>query len=95
LAGFAIGLGLEWAVGSERLTGHVGNVASMLFGLPTALAIAVGLFGLLLGTVREAPVVDAPVRDRRFRRLGRAATSRRGQLPGSPVRPDSGGQDRT
>jgi hypothetical protein len=34
-------------------------------------------------------VVDAPVRVPRYRRLGRAATSERGQLPGSAVTPRS------
>jgi hypothetical protein len=32
-------------------------------------------------------VVDAPVRQRRFRRAGRAATSEQGQLPASDVPP--------
>jgi hypothetical protein len=45
------------------------------------------LFGLMLGTTREVAVVDAPVRDPRYRRLGKAATSERGQLPGSTVEP--------
>lgn len=88
-AGFVVGLLLEWAIGSERLTGHADDPFSIAFGLPVALAIAAGLFGLLIGTAREEPDVDAPVRVARFRRLGRAATSSRGQLPGSPVRPVS------
>jgi hypothetical protein len=46
-----------------------------------------GLFGLMLGTTRDVEVVDAPVRVPGFRRLGRAATSERGQEPGSPVTP--------
>jgi hypothetical protein len=41
----------------------------------------------MLGTAGEVEVVDAPVRMPRFRRMGRAATSERGQLPGSPVAP--------
>jgi hypothetical protein len=87
LAGLLIGILLQWAIGSERLTGHADDPFSVGFGLPVALAIAAGLFGLLVGTAREAPVEDAPVRVRRFRRMGRAATSSRGQLPGSPVPP--------
>ena len=86
-SGFVVGLLLEWAIGSERLTGHADDPFSIAFGLPVALAIAAGLFGLLVGTAREAPVEDAPVRVRRFRRMGRAAVSKRGQLPGSPVPP--------
>jgi hypothetical protein len=86
-AGFVAGLLVQWAVGAERLTGHVDDPFSVAFGLPVALAIAAGLFGLLLGTAKEPPVEDAPVRVGRFRRLGRAATSTQGQLPGSPVPP--------
>ena len=86
-SGLVVGLLLEWAIGSERLTGHADDPFSIAFGLPVALAIAAGLFGLLVGTAREEPVEDAPVRVRRFRRMGRAAVSKRGQLPGSPVPP--------
>lgn len=46
-----------------------------------------GLFGLMLGTTRDVDVVDAPVRDPRYRRLGQAATSERGQPQGSTVAP--------
>ena len=74
VAGLVVGVLIEWALGSERLTGHADD--------PFSLA-----FGLLLGTAREPAVEDAPVRVGRFRRLGRAATSRQGQLPGSPVPP--------
>jgi hypothetical protein len=86
-AGFVVGLLLEWSIGSDRLTGHADDPFSIAFGLPVALAIAAGLFGLLVGTAREEPAEDAPVRVRRFRRMGRAAASERGQLPGSPVPP--------
>jgi hypothetical protein len=87
LAGVIGGILIQWAVGSERLTGHADDPFSLAFGLPVAMGIAAGLFGLLLGTAREPPVEDAPVRVRRFRRLGRAAVSKQGQLPGSPVPP--------
>ena len=87
-AGLVAGVLTQWAVGSERLTGHADDPFSLAFGLPVALAIAAGLFGLLLGTAREAAVVDAPVRVRRFRRMHRAAVSKQGQLPGSPVPPN-------
>jgi len=86
-AGLLAGVLVEWAFGIERLTGHADDPFSMAFGLPVALAIAAGLFGLLLGTAREPAVEDAPVRERRFRRMGRAAVSKQGQLPGSPVPP--------
>lgn len=85
--GWLVGFGLEYLVGSRLVTGSASNPFSIAFGLPLALAVACGLFGLMLGTAGEAEVVDAPVRMARFRRLGRAATSERGQLPGSPVAP--------
>jgi hypothetical protein len=87
LAGLVAGILIEYVFGSERLTGHADDPFSIAFGLPVAMAIAVGLFGLLLGTAKEAPVQDAPVRERRFQRMGRAAVSKQGQLPGSPVPP--------
>ena len=87
--GWLVGFGLEYAVGVRDITGTSSNVFSVAFGLPLALAIAMGLFGLMRGTVREVDVVDAPVRMGRFRRLGRAAASERGQLPGSAVPPRS------
>jgi uncharacterized membrane protein YeiB len=87
VTGWLIGFGLEYAVGSRLVTGSTSNPFSVAFGLPLALAVALGLFGLMLGTTREVDVVDAPVRVGRYRRLGRAATSEQGQLPGSPVTP--------
>ena len=87
VVGWLIGFGLEYAVGSRPVTGSASNPFSVAFGLPLALAVAVGLFGLMLGTTSEVDVVDAPVRVGRFRGLGRAATSERGQLPGSAVAP--------
>ena len=53
-AGLVAGILIQWAFGSERLTGHADDPFSLAFGLPVALAIAAGLFGLLLGTAREA-----------------------------------------
>jgi hypothetical protein len=89
--GWLIGFGLEYAVGARLVTGSASNPFSVAFGLPLALAVACGLFGLMLGTAGEVEVVDAPVRMARFRRLGRAATSERGQLPGSQVAPRTPG----
>jgi hypothetical protein len=91
--GFTAGLILQWAIGLTRITGHADNPFSVIFGLPVAMAIAFGLFGLLLATTREVAVVDAPVRVRWFRGLGRAATSTRGQLPGSSVPPGTTGDE--
>ncbi|MEP6641022.1 MAG: hypothetical protein ABJB93_03835 [Gaiellales bacterium] len=87
VTGWLIGFGLEYAVGARLVTGSASNPFSVAFGLPLALAVACGLFGLMLGTAGDVEVVDAPVRMARFHRLGRAATSERGQLPGSPVAP--------
>ena len=91
--GCVVGLALEVFVGLHRLTGQASNPFALVFGLPVALAIAGGLFGLLLGTTGEVAVEDAPVRVRWHRGLGRAATSTRGQLPGSSVPPGIPGDD--
>ena len=91
--GFVAGLVLQEVIGLGRITGHADNPFSVIFGLPVAMAIAFGLFGLLLATTREVAVVDAPVRVRWFRGLGRAATSTRGQLPGSSVPPGTTGDE--
>lgn len=85
--GWAIGFLVEYAVGSRLVTGSASDPFSVAFGLPAALGIMFGLFGLMLGTTRDVDVVDAPVRDPRYRRLGKAATSERGQLQGSTVAP--------
>jgi hypothetical protein len=85
--GWVIGFLVEYAIGSRLVTGSASDPFSVAFGLPAALGIMFGLFGLMLGTTREVEVVDAPVRDPRYRRLGKAATSERGQLQGSTVPP--------
>src|SRR6185312_16355455 len=95
--GWVIGFLVEYAIGSKLVTGSASDPFSIAFGLPAALAIMFGLFGLMLGTIREVEVVDAPVREPRYRRLGKAATSERGQLQGSSVQPrtpDDVGPDR-
>jgi len=95
--GWVIGFLVEYAIGSKLVTGSASDPFSIAFGLPAALAIMFGLFGLMLGTIREVEVVDAPVRESRYRRLGKAATSERGQLQGSSVQPrtpDDVGADR-
>lgn len=85
--GWVIGFLVEYAIGSNVITGSASNPFSVAFGLPAALGVMFALFGLMLGTTREVAVVDAPVRDPRYRRLGKAATSERGQLQGSTVTP--------
>jgi hypothetical protein len=82
--GWLIGFGVEYAVGSRLVTGSASDPFSVAFGLPAALAVMCGLFGLMLATTREVEVVDAPVRDPRYRRLGRAAASERGQVESPP-----------
>jgi len=95
--GWVIGFIVEYAIGSRLVTGSASDPFSVAFGLPAALGIMFGLFGLMLGTTREVEVIDAPVREPRYRRLGKAATSERGQLQGSTVKPrtpDDVGPDR-
>ena len=95
--GWVIGFIVEYAIGSRLVTGSASDPFSVAFGLPAALGIMFGLFGLMLGTTREVEVIDAPVREPRYRRLGKAATSGRGQLQGSTVKPrmpDDVGPDR-
>ncbi len=85
--GWLIGFLVEYAIGSKLVTGSASDPFSIAFGLPAALGIMFALFGLMLGTTREVNVMDAPVRDPRYQRLGKAATSERGQLQGSSVKP--------
>ena len=95
--GWVIGFLVEYAIGSKLVTGSASDPFSVAFGLPAALGIMFGLFGLMLGTTREVEIVDAPVREPRYRRLGKAATSERGQLQGSTVKPrtqDDAGSER-
>jgi hypothetical protein len=91
VAGFAVGwlVGflVEYVIGSRLVTGSASDPFSIAFGLPAALGIMFALFGLMLATTREVAVVDAPVREPRYRHLGRAATSERGQMQGSTVAP--------
>jgi hypothetical protein len=85
--GWVIGFLVEYAIGSKLVTGSASDPFSIAFGMPAALGVMFALFGLMLGTTREVDVVDAPVRDPRYERLGKAATSERGQLQGSSVQP--------
>ena len=87
VVGWLVGFLLEYVIGSRLVTGSASDPFSVAFGLPAALGVMCALFGLMLGTVREVAVVDAPVREPRYSRLGRAATSERGQLQGSTVAP--------
>jgi hypothetical protein len=87
VVGWVIGFLVEYVIGSRLVTGSASDPFSIGFGLPAALGVMCALFGLMLGTLREVAVVDAPVREPRYRRLGRAATSERGQVQGSTVAP--------
>ncbi len=85
--GWVLGFAFEYAVGSRLTTGSASDPFTVAFGVPAAVAVAFGLFGLLLGTTREVQVVDAPVRDPRYERVGRAAASERGQTQGPAATP--------
>jgi len=74
-------------VGAPRATGSGDNPAVWVFGLPGFLAIAGTVIGWVAAGLPSVEVGDAPVRQRRFRRAGRAAATERGQLPGSEVPP--------
>jgi hypothetical protein len=87
LAGLVIGGLVVVFVDSPRATGNSDNPHVWLFGLPLLLAIAGTVVGWVTAGAFSAGVVDAPVRQRRFMRSRRAATSTQGQLPGSPVPP--------
>ena len=85
--GWLIGFLVEYAIGSKLVTGSASDPFSVAFGLPAALGRHVRPLRPDAGTTREVEVVDAPVREPRYRRLGKAATSERGQLQGSTVEP--------
>jgi hypothetical protein len=87
LTGLLLGGLVVVFVDSPRATGNSGNPRVWLFGLPLLLAIGGTVIGWVAAGAFSAGVVDAPVRQRRFMRFGRAATSTQGQLPGSPVPP--------
>jgi hypothetical protein len=85
--GLAVGIVALLVIDGFRTSGDDSSPQVLVFGLPGFTAIVGGVLGWLLSGIPEAAVVDAPVRDRRFAREGRAATSAEGQLPGSPVPP--------
>jgi len=85
--GFLLGAAVVLLVDRSRDTGDSGNLAVWVFGLPLLLAIAGTVIGWVMAGLPSAPVMDAPVRQRRFARRGVAATSVRGQTPGSDVPP--------
>ena len=87
VVGLAVGIAVLLIVDGFRTSGHDDSPLVLVFGIPTFTAIAGGVLLGLLSGVPEHAVVDAPVRERRFARSGRAATSAEGQLPGSPVEP--------
>jgi hypothetical protein len=87
LTGLVVGGLVVLLVDAPRATGSGDNPAVWVFGLPGLLAIAGTVIGWVAAGLPSVEVVDAPVRQRRFRRAGRAATSEQGQLPGSEVPP--------
>ena len=87
LTGLVVGGLVVLLVDAPRATGSGDNPAVWVVGLPGFLAIAGTVIGWVAAGLPSVEVVDAPVRQRRFRRAGRAATSEQGQLPGSEVPP--------
>jgi hypothetical protein len=87
LIGFAAGAAVVLLVDRPRVTGSSGNPFVWLVGLPMLLAIGGTVIGWVIDGTFNAEVQDAPARQRRFVRRGRAATSRDGQEPGSSVPP--------
>jgi hypothetical protein len=87
LSGLVLGGLIVLLVDAPRATGSGDNPVVWVFGLPGFLAIAGTVIGWVAAGLPSAEVVDAPVRQRRFRRAGRAAATEQGQLPGSDVPP--------
>ena len=87
LTGLVVGGLVVLLMDAPRATGSGGNPAVWVFGLPGFLAIAGTVIGWVAAGLPSVEVVDAPVRQRRFRRAGRAAATEQGQLPGSEVPP--------
>jgi hypothetical protein len=87
LTGLIVGGLVVLLVDAPRATGSGDNPAVWVFGLPGFLAIAGTVIGWVAAGLPSVEVVDAPLRQRRFRRAGRAATTEQGQLPGSEVPP--------
>jgi hypothetical protein len=87
VGGYVVGAAAVLIDSQRRYTGDPSHPATWLIGLPLLLAIVGTVAAVLLDATRDVEDVDAPVRLRRFRRQGRAATSTRGQTPGSDVPP--------
>ena len=88
VVGALVGIAVLLVTDSWHTTGSDSNPAVYVFGLPVFTAAVGAVMGWLFSGIPEHGVVDAPVRDARFARAGRAATSVQGQEPGSPVEPD-------
>jgi hypothetical protein len=86
--GYAVGAAFVLLFDRARYSGDSSNLVVWLVGLPTLLAIGGAVIGSLAAAWPTVEQVDAPIRERRFAREGRAATSEQGQLPGSPVPPN-------
>jgi hypothetical protein len=84
---YAIGGGFVLLFDRERYSGSASDIVVWVVGMPILLAIAGAVIGSLVAAWPTVEDVDAPVRERRYVRRGRAATSEMGQTPGSPVPP--------
>jgi hypothetical protein len=88
LIGYAIGGAFVLAFDRARYSGDSSELVVWLVGLPMLLAIGGAVIGSLAAAWPTVEEVDTPIRERRFARERRAATSEQGQLPGSPVPPN-------
>jgi hypothetical protein len=87
VVGYGLGAGFVVVVDRARYSGADSDLLVWLLGLPTLLAIAGAVIGSLVAAWPTVEDVDAPMRVDRYVRQRRAATSQRGQLPGSAVPP--------
>lgn len=87
LVGYGVGAAFVVVVDRARYSGADSDLVVWLVGLPTLLAIGGAVIGSLVAAWPSVEDVDAPMRVDRYVRQRRAATSQRGQLPGSAVPP--------
>jgi hypothetical protein len=87
LVGYGLGACFVIVFDRARYSGADSDLVVWLVGLPTLLAIGGAVIGSLVAAWPTVEDVDAPMRVDRYARKGRAATSQRGQLPGSAVPP--------
>jgi hypothetical protein len=61
IAAYAIGVAAVWIVNEPLITGKRHDPFTYIFGLPTLIAIAGGVFGALVSVLTYSEEVDAPV----------------------------------